>query len=104
MGKLIQKVNWDLPGSPSQQLYMYGEASVEVNQAMQEPLQKLYEYENKPDMREKIREYVGELNYEIKGCEDMIKSSLVNESQLYARLDAFVEIRNDLQSRLDEVI
>lgn len=51
MDKLVQKVTWNLPNSPSQQLYMYGEASVEANQAMQEPLEKLYQYENQPDMK-----------------------------------------------------
>lgn len=50
MNKLIQKVNWNLPNSPSQQLYMYGEASIEANQEMQEPLEKLYEYENQSGM------------------------------------------------------
>lgn len=39
MDKLVQKVNYNLPNSPAQQLYMYGEASVEANHAMQEPLQ-----------------------------------------------------------------
>lgn len=34
MNKLVEKVNWNLPNSPSQQLYMYGEASVEANLAM----------------------------------------------------------------------
>lgn len=90
MKKLVQKVNWNLPNSPLQQLYMYGEASMEANQTMQEPLEKLYQYENKPDMREKVREYIGELDAEIKRCEDMVKSSPINESQLYARMDAFV--------------
>ena len=45
-------------GFPKQGLYCYGEASFETNQAMQEPLEKLYKYENQPDMREKVREYV----------------------------------------------
>ena len=31
--------------------YMYGDASVEANKEMQEPLEKLYKYENQPDMR-----------------------------------------------------
>lgn len=53
MNKLVEKVNWNLPNSPSQQLYMYGEASVEANLAMQEPLERLYQYENQPDMRER---------------------------------------------------
>ena len=46
MEKLVRKVKWELPGSPKTEMYMYGEASVEANQAMQEPLEKLYRYEN----------------------------------------------------------
>lgn len=33
-------------------MYMYGEVDFETNKAMQEPLEKLYKYENQPDMRE----------------------------------------------------
>lgn len=55
MNKLVEKVNWNLSNPPSQQLYMYGEASVEANLAMQEPLDRLYQYENQPDMREKVK-------------------------------------------------
>ena len=46
MEKLVQKVKWELPGSPNTEMYMYGDASVEANQEMQEPLKKLYEYES----------------------------------------------------------
>ena len=46
MKKLVQKVKWNLPGSPSQEIYMYSEASVETNKEMQEPLERLYQYEN----------------------------------------------------------
>lgn len=46
MTKLVRKVEWELPGSPKIETYMYGEASVEANQEMQEPLEKLYEYES----------------------------------------------------------
>lgn len=55
MSRLIEKIKWELPNSPKIEMYIYGEASVEANQAMQEPLGKLYQYENQPDMREKIR-------------------------------------------------
>ena len=58
MDKLVQHIKMDMPGFPKQGLYCYGEASFEANQAMQEPLKKLYKYENQPDMREKIREYI----------------------------------------------
>ena len=55
MDKLVQHIKMDMPGFPKQGLYCYGEASFEANQAMQEPLEKLYKYENQPDMREKVR-------------------------------------------------
>ena len=60
MNKLIRKVEWELPGSPKTKMFMYGEASVEANNEMQEPLEKLYQYEKQPDMREKIKEYIKE--------------------------------------------
>ena len=76
MCKLVQSIKIDLSGFPKQGLYCYGEASFEANQAMQEPLEKLYKYENQPDMREKTKEYIGELDVEIdklnKVLEDMI--------------------------------
>lgn len=65
MNKLVTKINWDMTGSRKTEIYMYGEASVEANQEMQEPLEKLYQYENQPDMRKKIKEYVSELDTEI---------------------------------------
>jgi|GEM_PF-1890644 hypothetical protein len=126
MDKLVQKVNYNLPNSPAQQLYMYGEASVEANHAMQEPLQKLYQYENQPDMREKIREYIDELDTEIKRCESeliLINSSYTqscepknpqvgevwighsdNKYELQSRINALIEVKNDLLGRLKEVI
>lgn len=126
MDKLVQKVNYNLPNSPAQQLYMYGEASVEANHAMQEPLQKLYQYENQPDMREKIREYIDELDTEIKRCESeliLINSSYTqscepknpqvgevwighsdNKYELQSRINALIEVKNDLLGRIEEVI
>lgn len=45
MSKLIQKVKWNLDGSNTE-MFMYGKASIEANQEMQEVLEKLYQYEN----------------------------------------------------------
>lgn len=105
MDKLVQKVNYNLPNSPAQQLYMYGEASVEANHAMQEPLQKLYQYENQPDMREKIKEYVGELDTEIDRLENLLKNTdSPYDLQIKGRLNAIIEVKNDLLGRLEEVI
>lgn len=35
MRSLIEKIKWELPNSPKTEMYMYGEASIEVNQEMQ---------------------------------------------------------------------
>jgi hypothetical protein len=110
MENLVQKVKWKLSGSPKTEMYMYGEASVETNQAMQEPLQKLYQYENQPDMREKIREYISELDMEIDRLEsDLEKQMTYNVeackvSATESRLNAIIEVKNDLLGRLEEVI
>lgn len=105
MDKLVQKVNYNLPNSPAQQLYMYGEASVEANHAMQEPLQKLYQYENQPDMREKIKEYIDELDAEIDRLEDLLKNTdSPYDLRIKGRLNAIIEVKNDLLRKLEEVI
>ena len=61
MSKLIQKVKWNLDGLNTE-MYMYGEADFEANKAMQEPLGKLYQYENQQeqlrDILENLTEYV----------------------------------------------
>ena len=46
---MVKKVKFDLPDSPKIEMYMYGEADVEQNMAMQEPLEKLYRYEKAED-------------------------------------------------------
>lgn len=40
MERLVQKINFGY-----EDMYVYGEADFETNNAMQEPLKKLYEYE-----------------------------------------------------------
>lgn len=83
MSKLVQKVKWDLgrPHAEITEMYMYGEADLEANKAMQEPLEKLYQYENQPDMREKVKEYIGELEIEIDriGAEYIIGLGAIDE-------------------------
>lgn len=110
MNKLVEKVNWNLPNSPSQQLYMYGEADVETNLAMQEPLERLYQYENQPDMREKVKEYIGELDAEydrlvgewVKRLGDKDEDRITIEFR--SVMSTLMLVKNDLQSRLEEVI
>ena len=101
--KLVQKVKWDLDGLNTE-MYMYGEANFEANKAMQEPLEKLYQYENLPDMRDKVREYIGELETEIKRLEDaMLKDDHVANIYL-SRMSTLQEVINDLKSRLGEIV
>lgn len=55
MSELVQKVKWNLDGTNTE-MYMYGEADFEANKAMQEPLEKLYQYENQP-IKNELKEY-----------------------------------------------
>lgn len=65
---------------------------------------------DKPDMREKIREYISELNTEINRLEsDLEKQMTYNveackASATESRLNAIIEVKNDLLGRLEEVI
>ena len=116
MDKLVQHIKMDMPGFPKQGLYFYGEASFESNQAMQEPLEKLYKYENQPDTREKVKECISELDMEIDRCVDEAESILAtigdydekpmptNYIRLEERAKVLGEVKNDLESRLEELI
>ena len=109
MDKLVKHIKLDISGFPKQGLYCYGEASFEANQAMQEPLEKLYKYENQPDMREKIREYISELNKEIKKCmnwqdDRYDKLGSLEFEKMCSRVMTLQEVRNDLKGRLEELI
>lgn len=115
MDRLVQHIKMDMPGFQKQGLYCYGEASFEANQAMQEPLEKLYNYENQPDMREKVREYISELDVEIDRCikeNEKILESIsighdampISQFQLAEKIEILTKVKNDLQGRLDELI
>ena len=108
MDKLVQYIKMNIPGFPKQGLYCYGEASFEENQTMQEPLEKLYKYENQPDMREKVKEYISELDAEIDRCTDWIEEHMNGEacqvSAMEMRAKTLNEVKNDLESRLEELI
>lgn len=107
MNKLVQKVKWNLDGSQTE-MYMYGEADFEANKAMQEPLEKLYQYENQPNMREKVVEYIGELEIEIKKLEDeLCKPEMftnLHSLAIESRLETLQEVINDLKGRSDEIL
>ena len=108
MDKLVQHIKMDMPGIPKQGLYCYGKASFDANQAMQEPLEKLYKYENQSDMREKIREYMSELDAEYDRCMDWIEEHMNGEvcqvSAMEMRAKTLNEVKNDLQSRLEGLV
>ncbi len=105
MDNLVQKLNWDMPFIKNQRMFVYADADLDSNQKMQEPLQKLYQYENQPDMREKIREYISELDMEIDRLKNLLKNTdSPYDLQIKGRLSAIVEVKNDLLGILEEVI
>lgn len=106
MSKLVQKISWNLNSSRFQkelqtEMYMYDKASFRANKAMQEPLEKLYQYENKPDMREKIREYINELDTEIDRCENELQKYYkgngdIGVISMQNKIQVLIEVKNDL--------
>lgn len=105
MNKLVQKVAMDIMDISLDEMYIYGNANLEENLAMQEPLEKLYQYENQPNMREKVVEYIGELETEIKRLEDELITKEPYVTQNYiCRIGALQEVINDLKGRLEERI
>ena len=65
----------------------------------------VHEKYKKPDMREKVKEYIGELDTEIDRLEDLLKNTdSPYDLQIKGRLDAIIEVKNDLLERLEEVI
>lgn len=68
------------------------------------------DFGDKPDIRKKIKEYIGELDTEIDRLEsDLEKQMTYNAeackvAETESRLNAIIEVKNDLLGRLDEVI
>lgn len=68
------------------------------------------DFDDKPDMREKIREYINELGTEIDRLEsDLEKQMTYNVeacevTETESRLNTIIEVKNDLLGRLEEVI
>lgn len=75
---------------------------------MQEPLEKLYRYENQPDMRENVKEYIGELDDEYARLEVELEKHLDDEAcvvtEFETKMVTLLEVKNDLLGRLEEVI
>lgn len=63
------------------------------------------DFGDKPDMREKIREYINELDTEIDRLDDSLKNiDSPYDLQIKGRLNAIIEVKNDLLGRLEEVM
>lgn len=68
------------------------------------------DFGNKPDMREKIKEYISELDTEIDRLEsDLEKQMTYNVeackvTETESRLNTIIEVKNDLFGRLKEVV
>ena len=62
----------------------------------------------KPDMREKVREYISELDIEYDRCMDWIEEHMDGEacqvSAMEMRAETLMEVKNDLEGRLEELI
>lgn len=105
VSNLVQKVKWNLDGSNTE-MYMYGEADFEANKVMQEPLEKLYQYENRHDMRENIKEYISKLEVKIKGIEKTIINSGNEDINniLRGKCQILQKVINDLKDILEKSI
>ena len=63
------------------------------------------DFGDNPDMREKIKEYIGELDMEIDRLENLLKNTdSPYDLQIKGRLNAIIEVQNDLLGRLEEVV
>lgn len=65
---------------------------------------------NQPDMREKIKEYISELDTEIDRLESDLEKQMTHNVEACkvtateSRLNAIIEVKNDLLGRLEEVM
>lgn len=65
---------------------------------------------DKPDMREKVIEYIGELETEIDRLESKLEKQMTYNVEACkvtateSRLNAIIEVKNDLLGKLEEVI
>lgn len=67
-------------------------------------------FSDKPDMKEKIREYINELDTEIDRLESDLEEQMTYSAEACkvteteSRLNAIIEVKNDLLGRFEEVI
>jgi hypothetical protein len=68
------------------------------------------DFDDKPDMREKIKEYIGELDMEINRLESDLEKQMTYNVEACkvtateSRLNAIIEVKNDLLGRMEEVV
>lgn len=63
------------------------------------------DFGDKPDMREKIKEYISKLDTEIDRLGDLLKNTdSPYDLQIKGRLNTIIEVKNDLLGRLEEVV
>lgn len=60
-------------------------------------------------MREKVKEYIEELNEEIERCRNLAEQNMDDEATTVAemmivRVQVLTEVKNDLQGRLEELV
>lgn len=81
---------------------MYGFSSIASIRSFEKGLQQ------KTSMRDKVREYIDELDMEIKRLENQLEDHMNDEAcmvtEIESRLQTLIEVKNDLLGRLDEVI
>ena len=107
MGKLVHRIITHqsfAPGIKGGEYYYCDGIDREINQVMQEPLEKLYKYENQPDMREKVKEYISELDAEIDKYHNMAEQNEQIAESMIITIQVLTAVKNDLQGRLDELI
>lgn len=78
---------------------MYGFSSIASIRSFENGLQQ------ETSMRDKVREYIGELDTEINRLNGLLKNTdSPYDLQIKGRLNALIEVKNDLLGRLEEVI
>lgn len=78
---------------------MYGFSSIASIRSFENGLQQ------ETSIRDKVKEYIGELDTEIDRLEGLLKNTdSPYDLQIKGRLNAIIEVKNDLLGRLEEVM
>lgn len=76
-------------------------------QDAEDRLNYLEEKNQLPDMREKVRKYISELDVEIDRCEQETvnhSASKIDYMRYMVRLETLVQVQSDLRNRLEELV